>query len=162
MSASHPFPTKVVIPLLPKNEHVCTRSPWAEMEDFVGNNNKNRGMLVFYRGSLDLPPIFVGNVDGFFCINTCILEKWRGWTSKKMEVFWFRCFFPFSNVNIVNYYGYNKIGQYMLGVTFSMPVSPISRDHTLKRYMGSTPFRLELWNPFCLETSWLQQSSRGS
>ena len=32
---------------------------------FVGNNNKNREILFFYRGSLDLQyPIFLGNFEG--------------------------------------------------------------------------------------------------
>ena len=89
MSASHPIPTKVVIPLLPKNEHVCTRSPWAEMEDLWGK-------LVFYRRSLDLPLHFCWQCWWIFLYKHLHLGKMKRLNFQNMEVFWFRCFVFFN------------------------------------------------------------------
>ena len=50
--------------------------------------------------------------------------KRLNWTPKKgrlgcSDIYVFQLGdFEVQNVNIVNYYGYNQIGQYMLGVTF--------------------------------------------
>ena len=123
--------TKVVIPLLPKNEHVCTRSGWAEME----------GFLVFGW------PI----LRHFFILKTCILEiEEVELNSKKWRLFWFRCvFFVLFNwvicwFKVSIFRGYNQIGQYMLGVTFSMPVIIPTNLPRSARWEVYTPFRLVL------------------
>lgn len=119
--------------------------------DSSPSQKRTRLHTVWLGGNGRISGFWLANFEAFFYFKDLHLGNWRGWIEpKKMEVILVQmCFFVLFNwvicwFKVSIFRGYNQIGQYMLGVTFSMPVIIPTNLPRSARWEVYTPFRLVL------------------